>query len=114
MSEYQDRTMIVPATIADTARNLAISIIGYSVKDMWTVPLADNATGVLTHYINSGAVHVDFLTLIENAEVLAEAAGITIEQAEFILAMADISEESADTAMERLNLKPYRDEPTLD
>ena len=103
---YVFRTMILPASIAETARNMAVSIIGESVANLWVVPLCNEANEI-THYISTGMIAEDFAGLVSDPAILAEKAGIPLEQAEAILAQADITEESPETAMVRLNLKPY-------
>ena len=110
---YVFRTIIVPIALAEQVRNMAIAIIGESVKDMCKVALCNEANEV-THTINTGDVHVDFAGLLSDPAILSEQAGIPLEQAEAILAQADITEDSPETAMERLNLKPFRDEKDLD
>jgi len=99
--------MILPASIAETARNMAVSIIGESVADLWTVPLCDEANEI-THYISTGMIAEDFVGLISNPATLSERAGIPLAQAQAILAQADITEETPETAMARLGLFNYK------
>lgn len=99
--------MILPASIAETARNMAVSIIGESVVDLWTAPLC-NAANAITHYISTGMIAEDFAGLVSDPETLSERAGIPLEQAQAILAQADITEETPETAMARLGLFNYK------
>ena len=103
---YLFRTMILPASIAETARNMAVSIIGESVANLWTVPLC-NAANAITHYISTGMIAEDFVELVSDPAILSEKAGISLEQAQAILARADITKESPETAMARLGLFNY-------
>lgn len=86
---------------------MAVSIIGESVADLWTVPLCDEVNEV-THYISTGMIAEDFVGLVSDPATLSEKAGISLAQAQAILAQADITEESSEMAMARLGLFNYK------
>ena len=102
---YEFYTMILPVSIAEIARNLAISLSGESSRDLWTVPLYKD--GIITHYISTGMVGDDMTPMLANPEAIAEASGgaITLEQAAYMFSIADISKDAPEAAIERLGLK---------
>lgn len=80
---YTHRTMVVPADLAPTVRDLASNFP--STTDMWTVPLRQIGGTEVTHYISAGPVASDMAVLMEDPAALAAATGIPLEQAEGIL-----------------------------
>jgi hypothetical protein len=80
---YVHRTMVVPAALAPTVRQLASSFP--STTGMWTVPLRAVGGTEVTHYISAGPVAADMAVLMEDPAALAAATGIPLAQAEGIL-----------------------------
>ena len=50
----------------------------------------------------------DFVGLVSDPAILSEKAGISLEQAQAILAQGDFTKESPETAMARLGLFNYK------
>lgn len=107
------RTIILPTELADTARNLCMALTGSASEGMFTTPLYTGDTP--THKISSGYIATEFAEVLPcgdqpgNTEaLLAMLEGvefpITAEDLAGMLAMIDISEESANEAMARLGL----------
>lgn len=107
------RTIILPVTLADTARNLCMALTGSASEGMFTTPLYTGET--VTHTISSGYIATEFAEVLpcggEGGDVqrLAEMlSGVEVEMdAEDIgeiLEMVDISEEEPYVAMARLGL----------
>lgn len=80
---YVHRTMICPAALAPTVRELASNFP--STTGMWTVPLRAVGGTEVTHYISAGPVAADMAVLMEDPQALSDATGIPLEQAEEIL-----------------------------
>lgn len=80
---YTHRTMICPAALAPTVRELASNFP--STTDMWTVPLRAVGGTEVTHYISAGPVATDMAVLMEDPQALADATGIPLAQAEDLL-----------------------------
>lgn len=102
MSTWAFRTMIVPAALAPTCRELAASFP--SGAGMWTTPLSPTGAAPATHYISSGGIWQQFADMLDSPEALAAGAGIPLAQAQAILGACDVSEDQPSTAMERLGL----------
>lgn len=125
MSDYSHRTLIVPDNLVVFARELTLSIAGQSAENMWNTALSNTGKLPVTHWISSGMISNDFVGIIpfmefntEGTEVktkgqpdvcqyLASKAGFntSIEEIETLFEQADITEQDAFTAMERLGLK---------
>lgn len=122
------RTIIVPATIAESARAACAGLAGPGGSGMFTTPLS--ATGMLpaSHYISSGLIEDQFANLLPLTAVvhtdgtpatsiqpgdavltaqLAAAAGLplTEEGISMLFAAVDISEQPAEDALVRLGLR---------
>lgn len=80
---YVHRTMIVPAALAPTVRELASNFP--STTGMWTVPLRAVGGTDVTHYISAGPVASDLAVLMEDPQALADATGVPLAQAEGLL-----------------------------
>lgn len=80
---YIHRTMICPAALAPTVRQLASNFP--STTDMWTVPLRAVGGTEVTHYISAGPVGTDLVALVEDPQALSDATGIPLAQAEGLL-----------------------------
>ncbi len=77
---------------------------------MWTTGLSATGAEPATHFISSGMIGKEFTDVIVDAEAMFAAAqeedsSITLAQCEYILGLADVSEEPAFTAIKRLGLK---------
>lgn len=80
---YVHRTMIVPAALATTVRQLAANFP--STAGMWTVPLRKVGTSTVSHYISAGPVAADLAVLMEDPAALSAATGVPLAQAEGLL-----------------------------
>lgn len=80
---YVHRTMIVPAALAPTVRQLASNFP--STTGMWTVPLRAVGGTATTHYISAGPVGTDLVALVEDPQALSDATGTPLEQAQELL-----------------------------
>ena len=107
------RTIILPLELADQARNLCMALTGSASEGMFSTPVYTD--GVHTHTISSGYIAGEFADLLpcgdspgNQAALLAMLEGVEFpiapEELAGMLAMIDISEESADEAMARLGL----------
>lgn len=109
------RTIILPLELADQARNLCMAMTGSASEGMFTTLLYPEGSADATHAISSGYIAGEFADLLPCGDQTwgVEALLAMLEDAEFpitpeeltgMLAMIDISEESADEAMARLGL----------
>lgn len=125
MSDYSHRTLIVPDNLVVFARELTLFIAGQSAENMWNTALSNTGKLPITHWTSSGMISNDFVGIIpfmeydsEGTEVktkgqpdvcqyLASQAGFntSIEEVETLFEQADITEQDAFTALERLGLK---------
>ena len=112
---WQHRTLILPIALAEPARTACMALTGSASEGLFTTLLYPEGGTEVTHAISSGYIAGEFADLLPcgdqpgNTEaLLAMLAGaefpITGEQLAGMLAMIDISEESADEAMARLGL----------
>ena len=123
------RTLIIAAQDADTARAIAAAF-GPGGAGMWSTPLSASGTGTPTHYISSGYIPAEFVSLSPNATwelseqgnwvqtayypgdaatvaFYAAQGGVQVTQAqvEAIFARSDCSAQEPFTAMGRMSLK---------
>ena len=112
---WQHRTIIIPVALAEPARAACMALTGSASEGLFTTPLYPEGSTEATHAISSGYIAGEFAGLLPcgdqpgNTEsLLAMLEGvefpITIEELAEMLAMIDISDEAADTAMARLGL----------
>lgn len=113
MDFWTFRTIILPVTLADTARDLCMALTGSASEGMFTTPLY---TGdIHTHSISSGYIATEFAEVLPcggeggNIEALmnllsAVGTEVPAEQLEQLLSIIDISEEEAYVAIDRLGL----------
>lgn len=123
------RTIIVPASIADSARAACAGLAGPGGSGMFTTPLSPTGEAPPTHYISSGLIEQPFADLLPLTSVtyaedgtpsietrpgnvaltvqLAADAGLPITEAEVsaLLAAVDVSDQAAEDALARLGLK---------
>ena len=122
------RTLIIAASDADTARAIAAAF-GPGGEGMWTTPLSASGTDPATHYISSGYIPAEFVSLApcttwaqdedgqwiatdtypgDAATVYAYASQgglpITLAEIESIFANSDVSSQEPFVAMSRLGL----------
>ena len=111
---YIHRTLIIPAAITPTCQQLSEALSGPAGSGMWITPLSPTGELPASHYISSGMITDDFAFMVSSPAVMFAActeAGlpVTLAQCEAILGAADVSEEDAFTAMDRLGLKMVQD-----
>ena len=107
------RTIILPVTLADQARDLCMALTGSASEGMFTTPLYTGDT--VTHTISSGYIATEFAEMLpcggEGGDVdglvaMLAGVGTEIEPADLstLLAMIDISEDEPYQAMTRLGV----------
>ena len=123
---WKHRTLITPIALAEPARAACMALTGSASEGIFTTLLYPAEGGTeATHAISSGYIAGEFADLLPcgdqpgNVEaLLAMLEGVefkvTAEELTGMLAMIDISEESADEAMARLGLAIWQpDSPEL-
>lgn len=92
------KTITVPASIVETARELAVSIAGPSAAGMWTTPLTPVDAEDITHYISAGLIDSQFVDTLNTG---------TYEGKNFssILSLVIISDNEPFTVLASNNLK---------
>lgn len=114
------RTFIVPAEIANAARNLG-ECLTPAAAGMFNTPLSPTGELPATHYISSGLIDdvwsvplTDVAILYGAAQQGANEQGLvmygTLADAQRLLAEGDISDEPADVAMARLGIRLISEE----
>lgn len=123
------RTLIIAAQDATIARAIAAGF-GPGGVGMWTTPINATGTGTPTHYISSGFIPAEFVSLSPNATwemseqgdwvrtssyggdaatvyAYAQQGGlpVTLAQIEGVFSRSDCSEQDPHVAMGRLGLK---------
>ena len=112
---WQHRTLIVPIDLAEPARAACMALTGSASEGLFTTPLYTEGNPEPTHAISSGYIAGEYADLlpcgdqpgnIEALMGLLEGVDfpITPEELAGMLAMIDISEESAYEALARLGL----------
>ena len=123
------RTIIVPASIAESARAACAGLAGPGGSGMFTTPLSSSGEAPPTHYISSGLIEAPFADLLPLTSVsyaedgtpststrpgnvaltvqLAADAGLLITEAEVaaLFSAVDVSEQSAEGVLTRFGLK---------
>ena len=122
------RTIIVPATLAESARAACAGLAGPGGSGMFTTPLSATGTLPASHYISSGMIEDQFASLLPlitvvrtdgtpttsiqpgNAALTAQLAAdaglpFTEEEISMLLSAVDVSGQSADEAFARLGLQ---------
>lgn len=126
---WTHRTILVPATLAESARAACAGLAGPGGSSMFTTPLSPTGEAPPTHYISSGLIEEPFADLLPLTNVsyaedgtpstetrpgnvaltvqLAADAGLPITEAEVsaMLAAVNVSAQSAQDALTRLGLK---------
>ena len=112
---WQHRTLITPIALAEPARAACMALTGSASEGIFTTLLYSEGGTEATHAISSGYIAGEFADLLpcggspgNQAALLAMLEGVEFpiapEELAGMLAMIDISEESADEAMARLGL----------
>lgn len=107
---YTHRTMILPAAIVDSCQHLSVRLSGEAGAGMWITGLSATGDEPATHFISSGMIGKEFIDILNDPTAMLEASQeegseITLERCEYLLSVADVSEEGAFEAMGRLGLK---------
>ena len=122
---WKRRTLIIPIALAEPARAACMALTGSASEGMFTTLLYPDGGTEPTHAISSGYIAGEFADLLPCGDSSGNQAAlrdlledaefpITLEELAGMLAMIDISEESADEAMARLGLALVRpDSPEL-
>ena len=104
---YTHKTFIVPTAIRDVCEMLCEQIAGGGGAGMFITPLYSDDN--LTHYISSGLIDEQFSVVLSDPEMvfsLCEKYRIAIEKEQllFIMSQVDISDDTAQAAIDRLGL----------
>lgn len=99
------RCVIVSDAIRDMCRALVVQLAGPTHASMWSTGLSATGAAPATHWINSGPVRVELAAMLDDAGTLAAGAGIPLAEAQQLLAMADVSSDTPEVAMQRLGLQ---------
>ena len=108
---WAHRTIIVTAECAPTARMLCEMLAGAGGSGMFQTALSADGTEPATHYASSGSIEQQFADLLdsgaENIHAVVTQAGIEIslEAVQQIMSCADISDDPAEAAFDRLGLQ---------
>lgn len=108
---WKHKTMIVAASCAPTARMLCEMLAGAGGSGMFPTALSADGASPATHCVSSGPIEQQFADLLDsgadNIYAVVTQAGIEIplEAVQQIMACADISDEPAEVAFERLGLQ---------
>lgn len=108
------RTLVVPAVIVESARNLG-ECMHPAARGMFTTPLSPTGEMPTTHYISAGCIEDIWLGVLADSALLYGAAlqgaadqGLTLTatlaDAEALAAQSDISDEWWETACARLGV----------
>ena len=107
---WAHRTIIVTTECAPTARMLCEMLAGAGGSSMFQTALSADGTEPATHYVSSGPIEQQFADLLdsgaENIHAVVTQAGIEIslESVQQIMACADISDDPAEVAFDRIGL----------
>jgi len=86
------KSVIVTAAIRDTARSLVVAMAGQTHAAMWSQGLSADGQLPATHYINSGLVRAEMAALLQDADLLSAATGMTLPEAQYILSQCVVSD----------------------
>ena len=92
------RCMIIPAALQAQCQTIPWA------SGMWTTGLSLDGAAPATHYISSGLVDQAFADLLASPEALVAAAGVTLEEAQAIVAGMHASEDEPHAAMQAMGL----------
>lgn len=92
------RCMIIPASLQAQCQTIP------EASGMWTAGLSIDGAAPATHYISSGLVNQTFADLLASPVALVAAAGVTLEEAQAIVAGMRVSEVEPHAAMQEMGL----------
>ena len=92
------RCMIIPAALQARCQSIP------AASGMWATGLSLDGAAPATNYISSGLVDQAFADLLASPVALVAAAGITLEEAQAIVAGMRVSEGDPHAAMEHMGL----------
>jgi hypothetical protein len=103
------KTIIVADNVVQMARNMCQQLAGQGGTDMFITGLSETGSTPITHWISSGLIQSEFAMLLESPEMVYQVAmqsGIELPQGsvEYLLSNCDITDEPAETTLQRLNL----------
>ena len=108
---WKHKTMIVSAALVEPARQACALLAGAGGSGMFTTALSADGAEPATHYISAGPIEQQFADLLDAGTdaivAAAESMQVQIDPVviDALLAVADISQESADVAFERMGLQ---------
>ena len=105
---WTHRTIIVHDAVVIPARMACEALAGAGGSGMHQTPLSPTGEQPATHYISSGLIEQSFADLLANPDALtavATQAGIDPGPLVAIVSTADITDEPAEEALNRLGLK---------
>lgn len=107
MSIQVFKTIIVTATLAPLARQLAAGIAGDAGEGMWPCALSADGNEPATHYCSSGFIAESMAALLLDPQGIVDASGgaVTIELATALVESSDVSDEDAQVAFQRLGIQ---------
>lgn len=92
------RCMIIPAALQAQCQSIP------EASGMWTTGLSLDGAAPATHYISSGLVDQAFADLLASPVALVAAAGVTLDEAQSIVAGMHASEGDPHAAMQGMGL----------
>lgn len=92
------RCMIIPAALQAQCQTIP------DASGMWTTGLSLDGAPPATHYISSGLVDQAFADLLASPIALAAAAGVTLEEAQAIVAGMHVSEDNPHETLAHMGL----------
>lgn len=92
------RCMIIPAALQAQCQTIP------EASGMWTTGLSMDGAPPETHYISSGMVDQSFADMLASPVSLASAAGVTLEEAQAIVAGMHVSEDNPHAAIQAMGL----------
>jgi hypothetical protein len=110
MSEWVSKTIFVPATHVDDARQICAALAGPAGDGMFERGAAETKTAAATYYVSAGMVSAEFAALLsaDAATIGAYAASMGIEidvsRVAQLLNVADISDEPVEAVLDRLGV----------
>lgn len=131
------RTMIVPADKAAIAQEIAVTIKPVEGQGMWTSPFSPDGQEPATHYISTGYITNDWLTIMPvqqweevegtwtltasypgapgGLQAVLASLGSTISLAEItaLFTTSDVTEQDPWVAIARLGLQPVPVDPSI-
>lgn len=92
------RCMVIPAALQTKCQSIP------DASGMWTTGLSIDGASPATHYISSGLVDQAFADLLASPEALVSAVGVTLDEAQAIVAGMHVSDCEPHSAMRGMGL----------